>query len=46
MGIELFPRRMFYGSISLKKAEKMQDRMESKITELKYYNPRIKKNKN
>ena len=45
MDLDLFAKRTFYGSISLKKAETMQDKMESKIEELKKYNPRIQERK-
>ena len=38
-------REIFHGSISLKKAEEMQDEMELKIEELKKYNPRIQERK-
>ena len=33
INLDLFPKRIFYGSISLKRAEKIQDEMESEIYE-------------
>ena len=45
MGLDLFARGIFFDDISLKKVEEMQDKMESKIEELKKYNPRIQERK-
>ena len=45
MDTGLFAKRIFYDSFSLEKAEKMQDKMKSKITKLKNYNPRTEENK-
>ena len=35
MNLDIFARRIFYGSISLKEAEEMQDKMELEIKKLK-----------
>ena len=45
MDTGLFAKRIFNDSFSLEKAEKMQDKMKSKITKLKNYNPRTEENK-
>ena len=45
MDQDLFPRKNFYDTISLKEVEKMQNKMESKIMDLRNYNPRIQERK-
>ena len=41
MSLHEFAREIFFESISLKKAEKMQDKTRSNIEILKKYNPKI-----
>ena len=44
-GVEDFVQGIFYGNISLKKSEEMQNKMELKIMNLENCNPRIQERK-
>ena len=45
MNLDAFAKKYFYGNISLKNAEKMQDKMELEIKKLKKCSPRIQDRK-
>ena len=46
MDLDKFARKKFYGSLSLEKAEEIQNKMGSKIKELKEYKSKIPKREN